>query len=47
MRVEMYSRYGNRWLYDQFRQPTDSIDLPIFEQKLLLSDIYEDVIFEV
>ena len=47
MRVEMYSRYGNRWLYDQFTQPTDSIDLPIFEQKLLLSDIYEDVVFEV
>jgi Uma2 family endonuclease len=45
MRVEMYSRNGNRWFYDQFTQPTDSIELPIFEQNLLLADIYEDVVF--
>ena len=41
----MYSRNGNRWFYDQFTQPTDSIELPIFEQNLLLADIYEDVVF--
>lgn len=46
MRIEMYSRHGNRWFYDQFTQPEDLIDLPIFEQKLLLADIYEDVIFD-
>ena len=45
MRVEMYSRSGNRWFYDQFTEPTDVVELPIFEQNLLLSDIYEDVVF--
>ena len=47
MRVEMYSRsHGNRWFYDQFTQPTDIVELPIFEQNLLLADIYEDVVFK-
>jgi Uma2 family endonuclease len=43
MRVEMYSRSGNRWYYDQFTQPTDIVELPLLEQNLLLADIYEDV----
>jgi Uma2 family endonuclease len=47
MRVEMYERNGNRWFYDQFSKPTDIVELPIFEQILLLADIYEDVVFKV
>jgi Uma2 family endonuclease len=47
MRVEMYSRSGNRWFYDQFTEPTDVVELPIFEQNLPLSDIYEDVVFKI
>ena len=45
MRVEIYSRSGNRWFYDQFTQATDIIELPILEQSLVLADIYEDVVF--
>ena len=45
MLVEMYSRQENRWFYNFFKEPNDSIELPIFDMKILLSDIYEDVIF--
>jgi Uma2 family endonuclease len=45
MLIELYSRNGNRWFYDQFTLPTDIIELPIIEQNLLLADIYEDVVF--
>ncbi len=47
MRVEMYSRSGNRWFYDQFSEPEDLVELPIFDINLKLSDIYEDVVFSI
>ena len=44
MLVEMYSRNGQRWFYDVFTQPTDIVNLPIFDINLTLIDIYEDVV---
>ena len=40
----MYSRNGQRWFYDIFTQPTDIVNLPIFDINLTLIDIYEDVV---
>jgi Uma2 family endonuclease len=45
MRVEVYSRNGNRWFYDQFTQLTDIVELPLLDLNLLLAGIYEDVVF--
>ncbi len=47
MLVEMYSRQENRWFYNFFKEPNDSVELPLFDMKILLSDIYEDVIFSI
>ena len=44
MLVEMYSRNGQRWFYDIFTQPTDILNLPVFDINLTLVDIYEDVV---
>ena len=46
MLVEVYSRQGNRWFYDQFDQPTDAFALPIFDLELSLADIYEGITFD-
>jgi hypothetical protein len=37
------SRDGSRWYFDQFSEPTDVIDLSLFDARLSLADIYEDI----
>ncbi len=44
MLVEMYSRNGNRWFYNQFTEPESIVEMPIFDINLSLADIYEDVV---
>jgi Uma2 family endonuclease len=48
MFIEVYTRNGGdgtRWYYDRLSSPMQSIDLPLFNIKLSLKDIYEDVTF--
>ena len=44
--VEVYTREGKRWIYEQFKQLDDVINLPIFDIQMPLSAIYEDIVFE-
>ena len=47
MLVEMYSRAGQKWAYEYFTEPSEMIDLPYFKTKMKLSDVYQNVNFEV
>ena len=47
--VEVYSRNGGdgtRWYYDRLSTPEAVVDLPIFNLKLSLKNIYEDIVFD-
>ena len=45
MLVEMYARQENRWFYNFFKESNDSVELPIFDINISLSNIYEDIVF--
>ncbi len=45
MYVELYSREGNNWVFSHFELPDETLELPDFNLKLTLSEIYHRVKF--
>ena len=45
MYVEFYSRQGNNWVFNHFELPEETLELPDFNLKLTLSEMYHRVKF--